>query len=134
MELSTNEMCFACGSDNPIGLRLAFHFDGDEYVTSLAVKPEHQGWAGWIHGGLLATALDEVMTRLLRAKGLNAVTGRLEVRYRRPVPVGAVLEVRGRIVRQRRLAIETAAVATIVGGAPVAEATALFLQERRLRG
>jgi len=134
MELSTNQMCFACGSENPIGLHLAFHFDGDDYVTSFGVGPEHQGWAGMIHGGLLATALDEVMTRLLWAKGLNAVTGRLEVRYRRPVPVGAVLEVRGRIVRQRPPAIETAAVATVADGALVAEARALFLQERRSGG
>ena len=58
MKLGVDDMCFACGRKNPIGLKLGFHFDGDDYVTTLAVRPEYQGWTGIIHGGLLATALD----------------------------------------------------------------------------
>ena len=58
MKLDVDDMCFACGRKNPIGLKLQFHFDGDDYVTTFEVRPEHQGWAGIVHGGLLATALD----------------------------------------------------------------------------
>lgn len=100
-------MCFACGPANPAGLRLAFSFDGEEYVTCLAVAAHHQGWAGLMHGGLLATVLDEAMARLLWEKGINAITGKLEVRYRQPVRVGEDLQVRARIAAERGRRVET---------------------------
>ena len=122
MSLDVNGLCFACGRDNPIGLKLDFHFEGEEYVTQFEVKREYQGWSEMAHGGLLATVLDEVMTRILWAKGINTVTARLEVRYRKPVPVGSVLEVRSRLVRQRSPLIETEATATFPDGTVAAEA------------
>jgi acyl-coenzyme A thioesterase PaaI-like protein len=122
LQLDINGLCFACGPDNPIGLKLDFHFEGEDYVTTFEVKPEYQGWRDLAHGGLLATVLDEVMTRIMWAKGCNTVTGRLEVRYRHPAPVGSVLEVRGRITRHRPPLVETEAVATLPDGTVVAEA------------
>jgi acyl-coenzyme A thioesterase PaaI-like protein len=88
MRLGVDDMCFACGEKNPIGLKLEFRFEGDEYVTTFQVRPEYQGWAGIAHGGLVATVLDEVMARLLWEKQINAITGKLEVRYHKPVPIG----------------------------------------------
>lgn len=128
MKLDMNDMCFACGQKNPVGLKLQFQFDGDDYVTTLHVKPEHQGWAGIIHGGLLATALDESMARLLRERDLNAITGRLEVRYHKPVHIGDSLRIRARITRQRSPVIETAAEALNAQGATVAEARAVSME------
>ncbi|MCJ7751507.1 MAG: PaaI family thioesterase, partial [Armatimonadetes bacterium] len=75
MRLDVDDMCFACGKGNPIGLKLDFRFEGEEYVTEFEVRPEYQGWAGIVHGGLLATVLDETMARLLWEKELNAITG-----------------------------------------------------------
>jgi acyl-coenzyme A thioesterase PaaI-like protein len=124
MKLDVDAMCFACGQDNPIGLKLRFTFDGEDYVTRFQVRPEYQGWTGIAHGGLLATALDEVMARLLWAREINAITARLEVRYRKPVPVGETLEIRGRITRRRPPVIETEATATTEAGEVVAEAKA----------
>ena len=128
--LEVDGMCFACGQRNPIGLKLDFHFEGDDYVTTFQVKPEYQGWRGIAHGGLLATVLDEVMTRILWEKGLGSVTGRLEVRYRQPVPVGSVLEIRGRITRHRPPVIETEATATAPDGRLVAEAKSVSMEVR----
>jgi acyl-coenzyme A thioesterase PaaI-like protein len=127
MRLDVNAMCFACGRENPIGLRLEFRFDGDDYVTDFEVRPEHQGWAGIAHGGLLATVLDEVMARLLWEKQINAITGRLEVRFHKPVRVGERLRIRGRIIRQRPPAVETTAQALTCDGTVVAEARAMSL-------
>ncbi len=124
MKLKVDAMCFACGQDNPIGLKLQFALDGEDYVTRFEVRPEYQGWEGIAHGGLVATALDEVMARLLWEKDINAITARLEVRYRKPVPVGETLEIRGRITRRRPPAIETEATATTSAGEVVAEAKA----------
>ena len=130
MALSADGKCFACGEDNPIGLKLQFQFDGDDYVTTLQFEPEHSGWAGIVHGGLLATVLDEVMVRLLWVKGYEAVTARLTVFYRQPVSVGARLRVRGRIVRVRAggRMIETTAEAIREDGTVVAEGSAMSLK------
>jgi acyl-coenzyme A thioesterase PaaI-like protein len=130
LTLSADGKCFACGNDNPIGLKLQFEFDGDDYVTVLQFGPEHSGWAGIVHGGLLATVLDEVMVRLLWVKGHEAVTARLTVFYRQTVPVGVRLRVRGRIVRVRAggRMIETAAEALREDGTVVAEGSAVSLR------
>jgi uncharacterized protein (TIGR00369 family) len=121
-------MCFACGQTNPIGLKLQFRFDGDDYVTRMEVKPQHQGWAGIVHGGLLATALDEAMARLLWEREINAITGRLSVRYHRPVAIGDRLEIRGRIARRRPPMVETKAEARAEDGTVVAEAQASSME------
>ncbi len=128
MKLGVDNRCFACGSENPIGLKLEFRFAGDDYLTSLEVRPEYQGWAGVMHGGLLATALDEVMARLLWEKGVNAITGRLSIRYHAPVPIGEHLEVRGRISKHRPPVVETTAEARMADGTIAAEAQAVSME------
>jgi len=128
VKLDVDDMCFACGRKNPIGLKLQFHFDGDNYVTTFEVRPEHQGWAGIVHGGLLATALDETMARLLWEKDINAITGRIEVRYHKPVRIGDSLQIRGRITRRRSPITETTAEAVRPDGTVVAEAQAVSME------
>ncbi|HUU54776.1 MAG TPA: PaaI family thioesterase [Armatimonadota bacterium] len=128
MKLRVDDMCFACGKKNPIGLKLEFRFDGDDYVTEFEVKPEYQGWAGIVHGGLLATALDETMARLLWEKDLNAITGRLNVRYHDRLTIGEKVTVRARITKHRSPLIETTAEALKTDGTVVAEATAVSME------
>jgi acyl-coenzyme A thioesterase PaaI-like protein len=128
MKLDVNDMCFACGRNNPIGLKLEFRFEGDDYVTDFEVRAQHQGWTGIAHGGLLATVLDKVMARLLWEKGINAITGRLTARYHKPVSVGDRLLIRGRITKHRSPVIETSAEATRADGTVVAEATAVSME------
>ena len=128
MKLSVDDMCFACGKANPIGLKLDFRFEGEEYVTEFEVRPEYQGWAGIVHGGLLATVLDETMARLLWEKELNAITGRLNVRYHDRLSVGESVTVRARITKQRSPLVETSAKAAKADGTVVAEATAVSME------
>ncbi len=128
VKLDVNEMCFVCGKNNPIGLKLAFRFEGENYVTEFEVHPEYQGWKGIVHGGLLATVLDEIMARLLWEKDLNAITGRLNIRYLKPVSIGDKLHLRGRITKHRSPLIETSAEAVKSDGTVVAEATAVSME------
>ncbi len=128
MRLDVDDMCFACGKGNPIGLKLDFRFEGEEYVTEFEVRPEYQGWMGIVHGGLLATVLDETMARLLWEKELNAITGRLNVRYHDRLGVGESVTVRARIMKQRSPLIETSAEAAKADGTVVAEATAVSME------
>ncbi len=96
-------LCFACGPHNPIGLHLAFAWDGDVYGSRWTPLPEHQGWAGRVHGGLLAVVLDEVLSRAaLERHGLHWVTAELTTRLRRPAPIGVPLVIEAEIKTARR--------------------------------
>jgi uncharacterized protein (TIGR00369 family) len=117
-------MCFACGGKNPIGLRLEFSSQGDEYTTELKIEDNYQGWAGVVHGGILATALDEVMARLLADSGRQAITARLEVRFLKPVKVGEKISLRARILQERGRLIRTEAQAFLSDGTLAAKAEA----------
>jgi acyl-coenzyme A thioesterase PaaI-like protein len=100
--------CFACGKDNPIGFRLDdIRREGDEVHATLHPRPEYQSYPGVLHGGLSATALDEVMgyAAILLAD-IWAATATMEVRYRARVPydvplplVAGISETRGRRLR-----------------------------------
>ena len=50
---------------------------------------------GYVHGGIIATVLDEVMGKVSRFRNVRAVTAELNVEYLRPVPVDRMLRVEG---------------------------------------
>lgn len=100
--------CFACGDDNPIGMHLeGIRRDGEQVHATLHPRSEYQGYPGVLHGGLTATALDELMgyAAILLA-GMWAATATIQLRYRAQVPLdvplpltAGVTEARGRRVR-----------------------------------
>ncbi len=123
-----NTWCFACGHDNPISLKMKFSVEGDKYVSRWTAGPEHQSYDGIVHGGIVSTLLDEIMGRYpYSAQRLNTVTARLEVRYRRPTPIGQELTVTGWIVSQRGRIYETAATVALPDGTVTAEAKATLM-------
>lgn len=101
--------CFVCGVQNPVGLKLAFYETGPAEVTARFTPPEHyQGYPGVLHGGIVATALDEAGGRAAMVGDPNhfMFTAKIEVRYRQPTPLGQPLTVVGRLVKRRgRLAV-----------------------------
>jgi uncharacterized protein (TIGR00369 family) len=97
---SPNNRCFGCGPANAAGLRLEFLLASDGAVVSLPVVPEtFEGHPGFLHGGIIATLLDEAMSKAVRVLGTPSMTRKMEVEYLRPVPSGAPLRVEGRVVR-----------------------------------
>ena len=123
MKLSDEGMCFACGQNNPIGLKLTFAFEDGKYVTRFTPRREHQGYTGITHGGILSTLLDEVMARLVYTMNQRAVTAEMKIRLKKVVPTGEELVVRGWVVSEARRLIECAAEAVDSSGDIVAEAT-----------
>jgi acyl-coenzyme A thioesterase PaaI-like protein len=123
--------CFVCGPDNPLGLRLAFRLDPDDSCrTDFTPGPHHGGWDRLTHGGILYSALDDVMANWLFLKGLRAYTARCEVRYRKPHPLGEPLALVGRLVQRRgRVAVMAAEARRADDGSLVAEAEASFMVE-----
>jgi acyl-coenzyme A thioesterase PaaI-like protein len=97
--------------------------------ASVEVSPLHQGAPGLAHGGLLTAAVDEALGALNWLLMRPAVTARLETDFRRPVPVGSVLEIEARIVAVDGRKVYTAALGRLGRDGPVAvAASGLFLQ------
>lgn len=127
MKLKGNDYCFACGQSNPIGLHLKFRWEDGEYVAEFVPKKEHEGFARIVHGGLLATVLDESMARMLWEMGKNAVTAEITVKLNKVVRPGDRLSVRARLVREDRRLLHCSAEARGEAGL-VAEARGKFLR------
>ena len=98
--------CFACSQTNPIGLNIRFSLDGDLCVAEFTPGPNHVGYDNVVHGGILFTALDDVMANRLYLQGKRAYTGKAIIRYRREARVGATLRLEGACVRERRRLVE----------------------------
>ena len=94
--------CFACGSKNPIGLRLKFDKRGEKAYTEFCAGSEHQGYQGMMHGGLVTTLIDEAMAYCMQFKEIKAVTGKLELRFRHPVPIGEKLVIGAGVLEERK--------------------------------
>ncbi len=91
--------CFGCGELNPIGLRLKFFTNEQlEVVCHFTVPERFQGPHGFAHGGVIASMLDEAMSKAIHASphaaGLMAMTRHMETNYLRPVPLGASVVLR----------------------------------------
>jgi acyl-coenzyme A thioesterase PaaI-like protein len=126
--------CFGCGRLNPHGLRLEFFRtdDGQAVWTPFTPALEHEGYAGVVHGGIVSAVLDEVMAWALYARGLWAVTGKIEVRFRRPLEVGVSTRAVGRLVADRGRVLTTTgelrSLSRQADGQLLAEATATFVR------
>ena len=86
-----SRMCFVCGLQNPVGLKLTFHEDheGAQVWSEFAVPNEYQGYPGVVHGGIVTAILDEVSGRTVLLHGSDddlMATLRLTVRFRHPTP------------------------------------------------
>ena len=90
--------CFGCGPANPAGLHLKFMLAKDLTVVCRTSIPDtFEGPRGFLHGGIIATLLDETMSKAVRAHNVVAMTRHMEVDYRRPVPSAAPLRMEGRL-------------------------------------
>jgi acyl-coenzyme A thioesterase PaaI-like protein len=98
--------CFVCGVENPFGLQLKFYDQGPGEVKAEFTVPErYQGYPGVVHGGIVAAMLDEVTGRTfmgLADQPRFMYTARLEVRYRKNVPVGQPLRILGHAGKNKR--------------------------------
>src|ERR1700683_4334750 len=97
LEPNPTNVCFGCGGANTRGMRLRFEQDDSarRIVGNFRLGAEYQGGSGFIHGGIIATVLDEVMGKVNRFRGVRAVTAELHVEYLKPVRVDADLIVEG---------------------------------------
>jgi acyl-coenzyme A thioesterase PaaI-like protein len=130
-EIEAAPMCFACGPDNPIGLKIDFHVDGDECTAEFTPTENHVGFENTVHGGIIYTALDDVTANILYQQGRKAHTARCEIRYRQPSVVGEKLLLRGWIENERRrLILLKGEIRRSSDNAVVADCEASFMLEK----
>jgi len=137
-ESSTNQpnCCFGCGAANAQGLRLEFdiHSGAEESsVTELRATSvvnlgrTFEGHPGYLHGGIIATLMDEAMSKLSYPLGVRAMTRHMEVDYLRPAPVDVPLQLMGRHIRREGRKLFNSAELRNAEGTLLAEAIGLFI-------
>jgi acyl-coenzyme A thioesterase PaaI-like protein len=126
-----SRMCFVCGLENESGLQARFYSEGPGKVRVDWTAPEcYQGYPGHLHGGIAAALLDEAAGRtVLDGNPLRFfVTMKMELRYRKPVPIGVPLIIRGEIVRDRGRIVETRGAIYLPDGSAAVEAEVLVAE------
>ncbi len=130
-EIEAAPMCFACGPDNPIGLKIKFHVDGDVCTAEFTPTENHVGFQNTVHGGIIYTALDDLTANILYQQGRKAHTARCEIRYRHPCSVGEKLALKGWIdSERRRLIMLKGEIRRAVDDVLVADCEASFMLEK----
>jgi uncharacterized protein (TIGR00369 family) len=103
--------CFACGQNNPDGMRLRFTLDEarQTFVCKFRLSKRYTGPPGHCHGGIIATILDDAMGKVNKLRHVIALTKEMRVEYLKPVPLHKPLHVEGSEVSvQGRIHINTA--------------------------
>jgi acyl-coenzyme A thioesterase PaaI-like protein len=117
-------MCFACGQENPIGLKLHFRWNGRTAAAEFTPSELHQGWWEIVHGGIIACLIDEATSYATLFEKLTTVTAKMEVRILTPVKINQPLLVEGTVTKKNRKLANTRAKISLRDGTVVAEGTA----------
>lgn len=119
--------CFACGPDNPIGLHLHFEPSDDGVICRASLSDHMQGWRGIAHGGIAMALIDEAMAHAAGFAGHRGVTASVNIRFRKPVPLGEEITITGRVASQRRNVVFTEARVIAPDGNVLVEADGKFV-------
>ena len=122
LQLVKDKRCFVCGVENPHGLKVKVGYDGvDQVKAEFMAEDRYRGWSDYLHGGVLTLIFDEMLGWLSRYMGHDAMTARLEVRYRKPVPLGSRLIFSGVLERQIKGLLDIKLCAKMEDGSVAAE-------------
>ena len=127
--------CFGCGPGNPVGLKLHFEpaEDNASVSCSTTVSDQYEGPPGYLHGGIIATLLDEAMSKANRTRGITAMTRQMQVDYLRPVPSNSPVQITGQVTRSEGRKHWTTAQIQNASGVTLARASGLFIALRATR-
>jgi len=121
--------CFGCGRDNASGMRLRFALDetGRQFLCQFRLSKRYTGPPGYCHGGIIATILDEAMSKLNRLIEAPAPTSRMTVEYLRPVPLNRPLQVWSKNISKRGRRLTHAAEIRDAKGTVLARSRGVFV-------
>ncbi len=123
----TIRFCFACGKDNPIGLKLRPVFDGESATAEFTPGQFHQGWNEATHGGILYTLLDELAFYAMLCRGVEfSVTGKSEIKFKQMAPTGQPIRASSRVTKVTSRLVEARSVLTLEDDTVIAEGDFLY--------
>ena len=128
-----SKMCFICGVENPVGLHLHIYETEPGMVETTYTAPEHfQGYPGVLHGGIVGAIIDEISGRALMGSDPMQprfmFTAKLEVKYRKNVPIGKALKIIGKAIKTKARSAEAwAGIYEAETGELLAEGTTLLM-------
>jgi len=126
-------MCYACGEQNQRGLHMRFSREGARTICDYEPCEYQQGFPGRLHGGIVATMIDEAMGWAVYHASAWGATARLAVRYRQPVHLDAPLRIEAWVVRDRSKLMELRAEVRDGEGTLLAEGDGTFMKlDRRM--
>ena len=128
IERQLTDKCFGCGQQNPIGLKLRFRTEGESVSAEFTPSGVHEGYPGYLHGGITCALLDEAMgwAAYNLSSGALAVTARVQIKFRRPLLIGEPLTVAAFVTRKSTRHLWTEATIKRRDGKVAAEATAIM--------
>ncbi len=127
MKKERYENCFACGKDNPIGLKLQFTYADEKACAVFDLTKLYEGYPQIIHGGIVSTILDESMAKIILHKGITAVTGELNVKFKKSLFPDVQYQVIAGIELQKKRYIKVTAQIFDTDMHEYARANAVFL-------
>ncbi|MCD6600028.1 MAG: HAD-IA family hydrolase [Dehalococcoidia bacterium] len=126
-KLGDSNLCFACGQDNPIGLKLKPVYDGKKVRAQFTPGEFHQGWENITHGGILYTLLDEVTAYAILCNGIDfGVTTRSQVSFRHVAPIGKPIQISAWVTKLTKRLVETSGVLTLEDSTTILEGNSIF--------
>jgi uncharacterized protein (TIGR00369 family) len=129
IERQLTDKCFGCGQQNPIGLKLRFRTEVESVRAEFTPSDVHEGYPGYLHGGITCALLDEAMgwAAYHFSSGALVVTARVQIKFRRPLLIGEPLNVAASIARKSTRHLWTEATIKRMDGKVAAEATAIMV-------
>jgi acyl-coenzyme A thioesterase PaaI-like protein len=124
-----SRFCFVCGKENTHGLQMDFYNDQTKVWATFTPQEYHQSWPGIVHGGILSAVLDETIARVAFIYDKWVQTAKLELKFRKPAPLGQELLVEAELVRDAGRAMEMKGLIKLQSSNEVlVEATGLFIR------
>ncbi len=116
-------LCFGCGQNNPVGLKLNFNKENDALRAEFTPGEVFQGWPGIVHGGIITCLLDEAMNYAAYFEGATCLTASMQIRLRQPVKIAVPLVITASVTKKCRKLFETKASVCLKDGTVVAESS-----------
>ncbi|GAA3540984.1 hypothetical protein GCM10022196_21420 [Aeromicrobium flavum] len=123
-----HDHCLGCGPHNPHGHHLRAVREGDGVEAWHEFDARHVGAPGIVHGGAVATVVDDLYGCLLFLEGGPAVTRQLTIDYLAPVLIGTTYRLRADVARRDGRKLFLAASAIGPDGSAVVSSTAVFVK------
>ena len=128
---NVSRMCLVCGRDNDSSLKARFYeLEDGELLGVFKPLPEHQSYPGRLHGGMSSALLDETMGRAINIAEPDAwgVTVKLDVKFRKPVPLDGDVRAIARITKVGSRLFEGAGEIVLPDGSVAVEATGTYMK------